>query len=79
MPKYSKVIFGDHCKERQNERGISNQQILKVIQDYDIELPQKRKNRRRFIKRIDGTNLTVVVKERKNAKEALVITTFWNS
>lgn len=79
MPKYSRVIFGDHSKERQNERGISNQQILKVIQDFDIELPQRRKNRRKFIKEIDGTNLAVVIKERKNAKEALVITTFWNS
>ncbi len=78
MPDYEKIIPADHCILRQHERGISRQQILTVIEDPTNELPTQRKGRRKFWKRVDGSRLTVIVKEVKNGKDAIIITAYWS-
>ena len=57
-----KIVLADHCIIRQHERGISTQQIQKVIEDPTTELPTQRKRRRKFRKKLDGSRLTVMVK-----------------
>lgn len=77
MPKYKRIIFSDHCEERQSQRGITKQQKLRVLKDPTNELPAKRAGRRKFWKKVDGTKLVVLVKEDKNAEKAIVITSYW--
>lgn len=77
MPTYKKLIFSDHCKDMQASRGITRQQKQAVLKDPAGEVPAKRSNRRRFWKEIDGTKLVVIVKEAKNAKKAVIITSYW--
>ena len=38
MPKYDKMVFSDHCKERQAERDITHQQKLKEIDAIYIKI-----------------------------------------
>lgn len=75
---YEEIDFCGHCKERQKERYISHQQKLNVIKQPDGELPARRMHRRKFWKNIDGSKLTVILKEVKNGKKALFITAYWN-
>jgi len=78
MPKYEKILPCSHCKERQSEREITHQQKLYVIENSPNELPCSGKKRRKFWGRVDGSKLTVVIKEVKNGKEAIIITAYWN-
>ena len=48
MQKYKRIIFSDHCEERQSQRGITKQQKLRVLKDPTNELPAKRAGRRKF-------------------------------
>ena len=77
MPKYEKIIFSSHCRIRQRQREITDQQVSKVIEDPTNEAPANRKGRRKFWKKIDGTKMVVVLKEVKNGKEAIIITNYW--
>jgi hypothetical protein len=77
VPKYEKLIFAGHCRIRQQEREVTDQQVMKVIQDPTNEVPAKRKGRRKFWQLIDGSKLVVILKEVKNGKEAIIITTYW--
>jgi len=77
LPKYEKILFAGHCKIRQHERDVTNQQISKVLKDPTNEVPASRKGRRKFWQKIDGSKLIVILKEVKNGKEAIIITTYW--
>jgi hypothetical protein len=77
VPKYEKIIFAGHCKIRQQERKVTDQQVMKAIQDPTNEVPANRKGRRKFWQLIDGSKLVVILKEVKNGKEAIIITTYW--
>jgi hypothetical protein len=77
MPNYRKIIFSDHCRERQRERHITRQQKIRVIKEFEVEYPQIRKNRKKVSRKIDGTPLIVVLKEVAHGKKAIVITAYW--
>jgi hypothetical protein len=70
------VIFSKHCQDRQQTQDIENSIIKLVIEKPDIELPAKRNDRRKFVRKIDGDQIAVVVKEIKDTKEAIVNTSY---
>lgn len=76
MPHYDKIIFTPHGAERAQERGISYQMVKSVLENHEIEYPM-RDGKRRFSKKIDGTKLTVVIRESKNGQVAHVVSPYW--
>lgn len=59
-----KIIFSDHALERRQERNITEQEVRQVLDDPHINIPTRRKRRKRAMKTLDGRTLDIIYEER---------------
>ena len=61
-----KIIFSDHALERRQERHISEQEVRQVLEEPHINLPTRRKRRKRAMKTLSGRTLDIIYEEKPN-------------
>lgn len=77
LDRRDKIIRYDiHARQRMNQRGISAEQVEKVVMEPDVRRPARRADATRFENRFSaGSRLGVIAAERE--REIRIITAFW--
>ena len=69
-----KIYYTDHAEEQLAERAISKADIRKALTDADRKGPAASKGCTKYVKKINGREISVVADVRKNRA---VVVTVW--